>query len=322
MSEYKCQEPGCNFYIGTGGILATELDSKQYYYYSQEVQNHFQMHDEQKREKATRMVAVQFRSQLQERDKVCRLCGGEFSTARKSMAAPTILHLDPAKDGLEYLARVHRVCEIDRPLRAGHPAVKRMLIENYEISLGGTVPMGPKKARIHPRNGNGWIKTSDRPLASGLNRHVVRIKLDAAVPSNVVLQHFDRSVEISVSGVGVGEYHVSVGRDDQGSLGITSDFLTNGRKEHGLAFDSESMAHDAFNSRHGQVVQDLDIFGAKVANDHFSGHEFSLSVGAPNGAGVGASESTERGQTPASSEKEKPSAVAPAEGGETNNPER
>ncbi|GGL83212.1 hypothetical protein [Glutamicibacter protophormiae] len=52
---------------------------------------------------------------------------------------------------------------------------------------------------------------------------------------------------------------------------------------------------------------------------HF-GHQISLSVvGAPDGAGVGTSESTERGQTPTLSEKEMPSAVAPAEGDETKN---
>ncbi len=54
--------------------------------------------------------------------------------------------------------------------------------------------------------------------------------------------------------------------------------------------------------------------------ENHCGHQISLSVvDAPDGAGVGASESTERGQTPTSSEKEMPPAVAPAEGDETKN---
>lgn len=59
MSEYKCQEPDCNFHIGIAGDLATDLDFEQQDYYDQEVEEHYQMHEEQKDEKAQRMVDVE-----------------------------------------------------------------------------------------------------------------------------------------------------------------------------------------------------------------------------------------------------------------------
>lgn len=67
------------------------------------------------------------------------------------------------------------------------------------------------------------------------------------------------------------------------------------------------------------LVRQID--GGPVVTD--VPHEISLSVdGAPYGAGVGTSDSTERGQTPDSPEMKVPSAVAAAEGDETNNPKR
>lgn len=293
MSEYKCQEPGCNFYIGTGGILVTVLDFKKYYYYSQEVQDHFKMHDEQKREKAARMVAVQFGSQLLERDKVCRVCGGEFSDARKSMAAPSILHLDLDNAGLQYLARVHRVCEIDRALLARHPAVKRILAENYEMSLGGTAP---KKTKSHPPQEGRWLKADDQPSAGGDQA--------TSVDDGSTLEEGDSASQVP----SVKTDRCAGGNEKGGRVSI--DVFEIQSRDTVLL---ESLNNTLLDIRKF-LVRNVD--GGPVVSN--MSHEVSLSVdGAPDGAGVGASESTERGQTPTSSEKEMPSAVAPAEGGET-----
>lgn len=49
MSEYQCQEPGCHFHIGIAGDLVTDQDFEQQDYYDQEVEEHYQMHEEHKR---------------------------------------------------------------------------------------------------------------------------------------------------------------------------------------------------------------------------------------------------------------------------------
>ncbi|WP_346921898.1 hypothetical protein [Glutamicibacter creatinolyticus] len=314
MSEYKCQEPGCHFHIGIAGALVTDEDFEQQAYYDQEVEDHYQTHEAKKHQRD----ADPFRSLLLQRDKVCRLCGGEFPLDRRSKWSPTIMRLHPTLVGAMWLVLVHRPCEIDQASLDGHPAVKRLRAENLELQLGGSVSMGRKKAPTRPKGGTGWVKTSDQPLSAGLDREVTSIKLDASVPGNVLLQHVNGRVEISVAGVGVREHHVRIRRDDQGSLCITSDFLTNGRNEHGLALDGEPMPHDALNGRHGQVVQNLNVFSSEVTDDHFSGHKTSLSVDTPNGAVGGTPESTERDQHPARAGRKKPSAAATAEGNETN----
>lgn len=51
MSEFKCAEPGCEYHVGLGGPVVTDEDFEQQDYYFQEIEEHQQMHDEQKRVK-------------------------------------------------------------------------------------------------------------------------------------------------------------------------------------------------------------------------------------------------------------------------------
>lgn len=286
MSEYKCQEPGCHFHIGIGGPTITDLDIELQDYYDQGVEEHYQMHEEQKRETTARMVAALFRSQLQERDKDCRVCGGEFSTARKSMAAPTILHLDPAKDGLEYLARVHRVCEIDLALRAGHPAVKRMLEQNRELA---------KRSLVEQADHSGGFKAVAEVSRGGFVG--VDVVLGSVVKHEVRTGVNPQRVSVSVQPTVGADVHLEA----TASLDLVEQDLLEGIKRFAV---NVKLSRDVSNGMNE------------------SPHQFSLSVDAPNGTVVSTPESTERGQTPTSSEAEMPSAVAPAEGGETNDPDQ
>lgn len=63
MSEFKCLEPGCEYHIGTGGVIDTEEDFVQQEHYFQEVEEHQRMHEGLKREKTQRVAASSFLGQ-------------------------------------------------------------------------------------------------------------------------------------------------------------------------------------------------------------------------------------------------------------------
>lgn len=48
MSEFKCPEPGCDYHVGIGGPVVTDEDFELQDYYFQEIEEHQQMHAEQK----------------------------------------------------------------------------------------------------------------------------------------------------------------------------------------------------------------------------------------------------------------------------------
>ncbi|WP_313812396.1 hypothetical protein [Glutamicibacter sp.] len=325
MSEYQCEEPGCYFHIGIGGQVITDDDFEQQDYYNQEVEAHYQMHQEQNRDKAMRKAAAPFKRELRDRDKVCRVCGGEFSVDRKSTTSSTIMHLDPSVCSMIHLAMVHQGCLMNVALTEGNAVQRRIMVENFEMSLGGHVPMGPKKTLTHPRNDSGWAKSSDQGqnigaafeecAASGFPTketqaaqaaegypnlreevELLRAKIKeikASASRSIARRHLDIdpfSVEDrgeGLSGLDCRDKHRLQGRDL--GVNISVGIVLKGRAPINFSF---------------QVLDDVQ--------------EISLSVNdASHDAVGGTSEFTERVHTPGSPEMKEPSAAATAEGDET-----
>lgn len=164
----------------------------------------------------------------------------------------------------------------------------------------------------HPPETGEWLpicggSPKGGPSVGRLDRKVVLVEFDAATPSNMLFHNGHSGVEITFAGVGVSKHDMCVGRNHKGASYIPSGFLTHRRDEYGFAFLGKAVSNDSFHGGHGQVIQNLNIFGSEVANDHLSSHQISLSV---DGAGVGTTESTEGDQTPDDGETKKhPAAV-------------
>lgn len=90
-----------------------------------------------------------------------------------------------------------------------------------------------------------------------------------------------------------------------------------GKAPDGLAFSAAEEIDDSDFEFPKVTVGHSESEGSVSDCVDESAHDASLSVDAPHCAVVSTPESTERDQTPTSSEKEMPSAVAPAEGDET-----
>lgn len=170
----------------------------------------------------------------------------------------------------------------------------------------------------HPPETGEWFPINEGspkggPSVGRLDRKVVLVEFDSSMPSDMMFQHGHRGVEIAFAGVSVSKHHMSVGRNHKGASYIPRGFLTHGSDEHGFAFMGKAVSNDSFHGGHGQVIQNLDVFGSEVTNDHLSSHQISLSV---DGAGVGTTESTEGDQTPDVGEKKKHPAVTAAGCGE------
>lgn len=253
MSEYQCQEPGCNFHIGIAGGLVTDLDFEQQDYYDQEVEEHEQMHaseaDNEKQDDYFVNVDPSTAAWLDYH-------GLMRSWQNKSgQAVPNPLHV---------------------PARTISDVVGSPFAARYKEVEFGSVPV-------------------ELPVVARLG-----------IPELCQQINIGSGVRIIVAGPDLG-----VIGDVEGNHGA-AELTDRERDGSGRAFikpfsDALNECECQCGRRHDSVMpvdRDLHI-------------QISLSVGAPSGAVVSTPESTERGQTPTSSEKGKPSAVAPAEGDET-----
>lgn len=262
MSEYKCQEPGCNFHIGIAGDLVTDLDFEQQDYYDQEVEEHYQMHkSEADNEK-------------------------QDSYWVKVLPATAEL-LD--RHGLMQAHRNVSGHEVPNPLFK--PLADSCRMQTLDGDMLNMVRLSPFSAAAREFE-LGSVPAND-PVGSG--RESFELGQQRGIgTSRFVLHNANGGVLADVEF----DSTTAVSLDAQADGGIR------------LCL---SPAADSFDERVSDPRVSLQSKVTIDKNDGF--HDASLSVDdAPNGAVVSTPESTERGQTPASSEKEIPSAVAPAEG--------
>lgn len=262
MSEFKCAEPGCDYHVGiSNGPNLTPEDWESEDYYFQEIEDHQQMHEESKRDKAARMVAAQFRGQLEERDKMCRVCGEVFESEPSSYwsaARAKIFRLDDVMMGVDYLALIHRSCVLPIAMRvARHPLLQKMIEENKARDLEVTresepnaVPgdvAGSAVARISEfgqqcrvgidifpvrfveldlRSSPDIERNDCVPTASGEGNHTIRIFLEPFADARLEGQgrgRMQRGSHVPVDGDVQVQISLSVGGAPRGAVGGTSE---------------------------------------------------------------------------------------------------